>query len=142
MKCFGFFPQCQWLQKCQRGPLGNYEAIFQKMCTGGFLRAGSCSVEGAPLLMNFLQSDIREELKIINELSVRIPRRLEWRCQNREKSNILGHFLGIFRGGKRTPDGKLEDSIYSTFHVVSSTNKLFFNAFFLEMLRLGDSQLG
>ena len=99
-------------------------------------------MEGAPLLMNLLQSDIREELKIINELSIRIPRRLEWRCQNREKSNILGHFLGIFRGGKRTPDGKLEDSIYSTFHVVSSTNKLFFNAFFLEMLRLGDSQLG
>jgi hypothetical protein len=61
------------------------------------------------LLMNFLQSDIREEMKIINELSVRIPRRLEWRCQNREKSNILGHFLGIlgiFRGGKRTPNGK------------------------------------
>jgi hypothetical protein len=63
-------------------------------------------VAGALLLMNFLQSDIREEMKIINELSVRIPRRLEWRCQNREKSNILGHFLGIFRGGKRTPNGK------------------------------------
>jgi hypothetical protein len=45
-------------------------------------------------------------MKIPSWVSVKIQKGLEWRCQNREKSTILCHFLGIFeifRGGKETP---------------------------------------
>jgi hypothetical protein len=48
-------------------------------------------------------------MKILCEGIGQILRSLEWRCQNRAKSTILGHFLeifGIFRGGKGSPNGK------------------------------------
>jgi hypothetical protein len=45
-------------------------------------------------------------MEIPNEVIDNIPKRLEWRCQNKEKSTIMGHFWGIFRifrGVKGTP---------------------------------------
>jgi hypothetical protein len=48
-------------------------------------------------------------MKIPNWDFGQIPKGLEWRCKNREKSTIPRHFWGIFEifgGGKGTPDHK------------------------------------
>jgi hypothetical protein len=62
-------------------------------------------------------------MKILCEGIGWIPGRLDWRCQNREKSIVPRHILGIFeifKGGKGTLDGKYGKFYYSTFHVLKN----------------------
>jgi hypothetical protein len=71
-----------------------------------FWRLGSSLGQGAQLLLKIIHNVKKEDMKILCEGVVQIPRILEWRCQNRAKSTIsrlLLGVLGIFRGGKGSP---------------------------------------
>jgi hypothetical protein len=51
-------------------------------------------------------------MKIPSEGIEYVLRNLEWRCQNRGKYTILGHFLenfGILKGGKVSPHDETEN---------------------------------
>jgi hypothetical protein len=76
----------------------------------------------------------KRDMKILCEGIGHILRSLEWRCQNREKSTILGHFLGgfwDFQRRKRVPRWKIwKKFIYSHFVYSSSQTKLVLVKFF------------
>jgi hypothetical protein len=74
-------------------------------------------VGGAQLLLKIVQSVKKSDMKILCDGIGHILRSLEWRCQNREKSTITNHLLGIFgifKGGKGSLDGK-----YGKFYLIN-----------------------
>jgi hypothetical protein len=82
----------------------------------------------AQLLLKLVQSVRKANMKILCEGIGWIPRSLEWRCQNREKSTILDHFwgiFGIFKGGKGSPDGKYRNFLFTQHFVYSSSQTNF-----------------
>jgi hypothetical protein len=81
-------------------------------------------------------------MKIPSWDSGKIQKGFEWRCQNRAKSTILGHFLGIFeifRGGKGTPDHKTRKIYLLDILPPHQSKQFFLGEFFPDQLSLGDS---
>jgi hypothetical protein len=64
---------------------------------------------------------------------------VEWICQNRGKSTILGHFWG-FCGFSHMEN--MEKKYILEISCNHQDKQLLFNEYFPEMLILGDSQLG
>jgi hypothetical protein len=83
---------------------------------------GSILVVGEQLLLKFLQSVRKVDMKIIYEGIGWIPSILEWSFQIREKSTIISHFLELSEEeGSHTEN--IEIFIYSTFYILIKPDK-------------------